>query len=216
MSTEYLLHMALIVVVSYLLGSIPTAYIVGRIQNINIFEHGSGNMGATNVNRILGPRWGLFVLFVDMLKAIIAIVISHQIKSPSASLEAATSVAGIAVVIGHNWSLFASLITGGIRGGKGAATAFGTLLMVAPIQIWLGMVVIGVIIVTRTRYVSLAVLTMITIAALWMTVLIFQEALTADLLAYIWILVALIMWRFRDNIQRLLTGTERRLGEPAV
>jgi glycerol-3-phosphate acyltransferase PlsY len=216
MSSEYLLNMAVIVVISYLLGSIPTAYIVGRMQNVNIFEHGSGNMGATNVNRVLGARWGMFVLFVDMLKAIFAIVIAQQIKSPSASFEAATSVASIAVVIGHNWSLFASIITGSIRGGKGAATAFGTLLMVAPIQIWLGMVIIGAIIITRTRYVSLAVLTMISIAAVWMTVLISQEALTSDLLAYIWILVALIMWRFRDNIQRLLTGTERRLGEPAV
>lgn len=216
MSTEYLLHMAIIVIISYLLGSFPTAYIVGRMQQVNIFEQGSGNMGATNVNRVLGPRWGLFVLFVDMMKAILAIVIAHQIKSPSASLEAATSVAGIAVVVGHNWSLFASIITGGIRGGKGAATAFGTLLMVAPIQIWLAMVIIGVLIVSRTRYVSLAVLTMISIAAVWMTVLISQELLTADLLAYIWILVALIMWRFRDNIQRLIAGNERRLGEPAT
>ncbi len=215
MSTDYLLHMVVIIVISYLLGSIPTAYIVGRVKNVNIFELGSGNMGATNVNRILGARWGLFVLFVDMLKAMFAIVIAHQIKHPSASFEAATSVASIAVVVGHNWSLFASLITGGIRGGKGAATAFGTLLMVAPIQIWLFMVVVGFIIVKRTRYVSLAVLTMISIAAVWMTILISQDLLKADLLAYIWILVALVMWRFRDNIQRLLTGKERRLGETA-
>lgn len=215
MIDQYLAHMILIVVISYLFGSIPTAYIVAKFHNIDIFQVGSGNMGATNVTRTLGNRWGLFVLFIDVLKAVAAIIIAQQIKHPSASIAAATSVASIAVIVGHNWSLFATILTGTLRGGKGAATAFGTLLMIAPIQIWVGMVVVGAFIIARTRYVSLAVLTMITIAVLWMTILVLQRQFDPVVILYVWSLGALIAWRFRDNIQRLLSGTERRLGDRA-
>jgi glycerol-3-phosphate acyltransferase PlsY len=213
MTHDYILTMILIAVISYLLGSFPTAYLVAKLHGINIFDVGSGNMGATNVTRVFGNRWGIFVLAVDVAKAIVAIAIAQQIKPEDASIAAATSVASVAVIIGHNWSLFASILTGHIRGGKGAATAFGTLLMVAPLQIWVGMVIAGIIIITRTRYVSLAVLSMITIAVIWMTVLIAQNHLDSEVLGYAWGLGLLIMWRFRDNIQRLLTGTERRLGD---
>lgn len=213
MTNDYILTMLFIAGISYVLGSLPTAYLVARLHGINIFEVGSGNMGATNVTRIFGNKWGIFVLAVDVAKAMVAIFIAQRIKPEDASMAAATSVASVAVIIGHNWSLFISILTGRIRGGKGAATAFGTLLMVAPLQIWVGMVIAGVIIITRTRYVSLAVLTMIMIAVIWMTVLIAQQHLDSEILIYAWALGLLIAWRFRDNIKRLLTGTERRLGE---
>ncbi len=213
MTNDYILTMLFIASISYVLGSLPTAYLVARLHGINIFEVGSGNMGATNVTRIFGNKWGIFVLAVDVAKAMVAIFIAQRIKPEDASMAAATSVASVAVIIGHNWSLFISILTGRIRGGKGAATAFGTLLMVAPLQIWVGMVIAGVIIITRTRYVSLAVLTMIMIAVIWMTVLIAQQHLDSEILIYAWALGLLIAWRFRDNIKRLLTGTERRLGE---
>ncbi|MFW5691809.1 MAG: glycerol-3-phosphate acyltransferase [Chloroflexota bacterium] len=213
MINEYNLHMLLIVIISYLLGSIPTAFLVAKTHRIDIFAVGSGNMGATNVSRVLGYKWGLFVLFVDVMKAVVAIFIAQQIKPPTGSIASATTVASISVIIGHNWSLFASMLTGTLRGGKGAATAFGTLFMIAPIQVWLGMVVVGGFIIARTRYVSLAVLTMIAIAVLWITVLTLQQQLDAIVIVYAWALGALIALRFRENIKRLLTGTERRLGE---
>lgn len=213
--SEYNLHMLLIVVVSYLLGSMPTAYLVGKANGVDIFTVGSGNMGATNVTRALGPRWGLVVLAIDVAKAVVAVMIAQAIKPAEASLTSATVVSALSVIIGHNWSLFATLLTGTLRGGKGAATAFGTLLVIAPIQVWIGMVVVGGVIIARTRYVSLAVLTMISIAVLWMTVLTIQQQQEAIIVVYAWSLAGLIALRFRENIQRLLSGTERRLGERA-
>jgi acyl phosphate:glycerol-3-phosphate acyltransferase len=213
MINDYNLHMLLIIIISYLLGSIPTAYLVAKANRVDIFQVGSGNMGATNVTRALGFKWGLFVLAVDILKAIVAILIAQQIKPATGSIAAATTVASIAVIAGHNWSLFATLITGTLRGGKGAATAFGTLFMIAPIQIWIAMVIAGLLVVARTRYVSLGVLTAITIAVLWMTVLTFQQILEPIVIVYAWALAGLILLRFRENIKRLLSGTERRLGE---
>lgn len=213
MINDYNLHMLLIIIISYLLGSIPTAYLEAKANRVDIFQVGSGNMGATNVTRALGFKWGLFVLAVDILKAIVAILIAQQIKPATGSIAAATTVASIAVIAGHNWSLFATLITGTLRGGKGAATAFGTLFMIAPIQIWIAMVIAGLLVVARTRYVSLGVLTAITIAVLWMTVLTFQQILEPIVIVYAWALAGLILLRFRENIKRLLSGTERRLGE---
>ncbi len=208
---DYLTSMLMIVIFSYLLGSIPTAYIVARLKNINIFEVGSGNMGATNVVRALGPRWGVGVLLFDVFKGVIAITIARMLLPDSKG--AATTVSAIVVVIGHNWSLFAALITGTLRGGKGAATAFGTLLMIAPVQVIVGMAVLGGLVVARTRYVSLGVLLAFALATVWMTILILQQKLEPDLMTYSWVLALMIMVRFRDNIQRLLAGTERRLGE---
>lgn len=211
MNIDYLFGMLVIVIISYLLGSTPTAYIIGRINGRNIFEVGSGNMGATNVTRALGWQWGLIVLAVDVLKAMLAIAIARLIKP--GSFESATTVASIGVIVGHNWSLFASLLTGTLRGGKGAATAFGTLLMIAPIPVWIGMAIVGSIVIIRTRYVSLAVLLMIGLAVLWITVLTLQQQFGGTMIIYSWVLAGLIAWRFRENIHRLMTGTERRLGE---
>lgn len=208
---DYLTAMLFIVIFSYLLGSIPTAYIVARLKNINIFEVGSGNMGATNVVRSLGPRWGAGVLLFDVLKGVIAITLARYLLPDSKG--AATTISAIVVVIGHNWSLFAALVTGTLRGGKGAATAFGTLLMIAPVQVIVGMTVLGGLVVARTRYVSLGVLLAFALATVWMTILILQQKLEPDFMTYCWVLALMIMVRFRDNIQRLLAGTERRLGE---
>jgi acyl phosphate:glycerol-3-phosphate acyltransferase len=210
---DYLTAMLIIVMLSYLLGSIPTAYIVARLKNINIFEVGSGNMGATNVVRALGPRWGIGVLLFDVLKGVIAITLARYLLPDSKG--AATTVSAIVVVIGHNWSLFAAIVTGTLRGGKGAATAFGTLLMIAPVQVILGMAVLGGLVVARTRLVSLGVLLAFALATVWMTVLILQQKLEPDLMTYSWVLALMIIVRFRDNIQRLIAGTERRLGERA-
>lgn len=203
----------LIVVISYLLGSFPTAYVVAKLRNINIFEFGSGNMGATNVIRAMGLAWGLFVWFFDSSKAIIAILIAVQILPENRAL--ATVIAALCAITGHNWSLFAALITGTIRGGKGAATAFGTLLMIVPLHVIAAMLVVGGFIIALTRYVSLAVLLMFALATIWMIVLVTQAEIPWEYAIYSLLLALLILVRFRGNIQRLLAGTERRLGESA-
>lgn len=209
--TEFNFEILLVVIVSYLLGSIPTAYLVGKLNNINIFAVGSGNMGATNVSRALGVKWGMLVLAVDALKGILAIVIS-KILAPDLGMIAIT-LAAIVVIIGHNWSLFATMLTGTLRGGKGAATAFGTLLMIAPYYVIIGTVFIGGFILARTRYVSLAVLTMVAIAVIWLTILALQHTVDSMVIFYCWALSILIIVRFRENIQRLAEGKERRFGD---
>ncbi len=211
---EYHLDALLVVIISYLLGSVPTAYLVGRMKNIDIFAVGSGNMGATNVGRTLGTGWGLFVWFCDSAKGIMAILIARQIM-PAGSIAASTTIAGVAVIIGHNWSLFATLLTGTLRGGKGAATALGTLIIIAPIYVVVATALLGGLIIARTRYVSLGVLTTFAIAMAWIIVLILQQRMAAEFTFYSLSVIALLMYRFKDNIQRLLSGTERRLGDRA-
>lgn len=207
------LQVILVVMTSYLLGSLPTAYLIGRLHKVNIFEVGSGNMGTTNVLRALGLGWGLFVFFVDAIKGVLAILLAHAIM-PDARTTA-TIIAAICVVVGHNWSLFVTILTGALRGGKGAATAFGTVLMIAPFQLIAAVCVVGAVVIALTRYVSLGVLVMLALAALWMFVLISQSAIAWEYAIYVLGVALLILWRFRGNIQRLISGTERRIGERA-
>jgi acyl phosphate:glycerol-3-phosphate acyltransferase len=211
--TDYHFRALFVVVVCYLLGSIPTAYLIGRLKKIDIFAVGSGNMGATNVSRTLGTGWGLFVWFCDSLKGILAILLARLLMPDSTA--AATTIAAISVIVGHNWSLFATLLTGTLRGGKGAATALGTMIIIAPIYVVVATTVLGGLIVARTRYVSLGVLTTFALAMLWIMVRIVQRQEPWEYIFYSLSVVALLLLRFRENIQRLLAGTERRLGERA-
>jgi len=204
-----------VVILSYLLGAIPFAYIVARLNGINIFEVGSGNMGTTNVIRAVGPVKGIGVLLLDLLKGVVAILIARYVLQPYA--DTATVLAAIASIIGHNWSVFAWMVTGKLRGGKGAATAIGTFLMIAPIWLTVTMLAVGSAILVRTRYMSLAVLVMVCIAAPTLLILSVVPAspLNENHLVYTLMLTGVIFYRFRDNIQRLRAGNERRVGERA-
>ncbi len=202
----------------YVLGSFPTAYIIGRINKINIFEVGSGNMGANNVTRALGMKWGGLVWAIDSGKGILAVLIARLIMPDD--VISASVVGAIAVVIGHNWSLLAALVTGTLRGGKGAATAGGTwIIMIAP---YLGYVVVITLmlwgaIVLLTRYVSLAVLVSVAIGTVWVLYLISQGTSNVPqaYMYYVVLVAVMIYIRHWKNIQSLLTGKERRLGESA-
>ena len=212
--TGEIARIVLVVVISYLLGSFPTAYLVGRLRNVNIFEIGSGNMGATNVIRATGGiGWGLLVWFFDSTKGIIAMLIAAHIIPSNAA--AASVLAAIVAIVGHNWSLFATLVTGTLRGGKGAATAFGTLFLIVPLHVIAAMLVLCGFIIALTRYVSLGVLMMFGLAVIWILVLISEHVIPAEYILYTLAITSLILIRFRENIQRILAGTERRLGENA-
>ena len=129
-------NVLLVIVLSYAIGAFPSAYLIGRLNGINIFELGSGNMGATNVLRTLGWRWALTVFVLDVGKGILAVNLSARLADPAMlSATSAGVISAVAVVVGHNWSLFASLLTGTIRGGKGAATAAGTWLILLPLGV---------------------------------------------------------------------------------
>ncbi len=203
-----------VLTIAYVIGSIPTAYLVGRLRGINIFEVGSGNMGATNIVRATGRiGWGALVWFFDSSKSVIAVLIGLRLMPHELIL--ATVLTSIGAMVGHNWSVWVAIITGKLRGGKGAAAAFGTLLVVAPFQVIAGMLIFGGMLIALTRYVSLSVLSMFALAFVWLSVLILQHLFPVEYLAYVLSVTFLLLVRFRDNIERLLAGTERRLGDRA-
>ncbi len=228
-----ILQLLFIILVGYLIGSIPSAYFVTLIvKRINIFEVGSGNMGGTNVARTLGMRWGIFTSFLDAIKGFVAVVIAQYLMTTPIMLVPAMSVglpvdllvpsmvAGLAAVAGHNWSLFATLLFAyyqkkfEIRGGKGAATAFGTMLAILPIFPNVLLLVVGISIALLTRFASLSVLVSFSTAFIWVIGWsLLTEAVSTYYILYVVLLAVLIVWRFRENIERLLSGTERRLGE---
>ena len=212
-----------IIVSSYLIGSFPTAYFVGRARNVNIFEVGSGNMGGTNVARAVGKGWAIFTGLVDVAKGVFAVWLARDLILPE-QIGVATSVSATCVVVGHNWSLFATLLTASIkegklrlivRGGKGAATAFGAMLMIQPFQILVAAAIAGAVI-ARTRYVSLGVLIGFAVANLWLILLVGAEVQKPVLLLYAIALTVMIPLRHWGNVQRLMAGTERRVGERAT
>ncbi len=213
----------LIILSSYLIGSFPTAYFVGKVKNVNIFEVGSGNMGGTNVARAVGKGWAIFTGLIDVLKGILAVLLARDLILP-AQIGVATSVSATCVVVGHNWSLFATVLTASIkegklklivRGGKGAATAFGAMLMIQPFQILVA-ATIGLAVIARTRYVSLGVLIGFAVANIWLILLVGAEFQKPILLLYAVALTVMIPLRHWSNVQRLVAGTERRLGERAT
>ena len=213
----------LTIVASYLIGSFPTAYFLGKLKNINIFEHGSGSMGGTNVARTMGKGWAIMTVIADVAKGIFAVWLARDVILPE-QVGVATSVSATCVVVGHNWSLFATVLTASIkegklklivRGGKGAATAFGAMLMIQPFQILVAGC-IAIAIVARTRYVSLGVLIGFAVANFWLILLVGAEFQKPILLLYAIALSLMLLLRHRGNVQRLLAGTERRLGEQAT
>ena len=180
-------------------------------------------MGGTNVARTMGKGWAILTICADIAKGVFAVWLARDMILPE-QIGVATSVAATCVVVGHNWSLFATVLTASIkegklklivRGGKGAATAFGAMLMIQPFQILVAGV-IGIAVIARTRYVSLGVLIGFAIANLWLILLVGAEFQKPILLLYAVALSVMLLLRHRGNVQRLLAGTERRLGEPAT
>lgn len=202
----------LVIVIGYVIGSFPTAYLVARTRGVDIFAVGSGNMGATNVTRAVGMRYGLLVWLIDGVKGILAILLARLIVPDYQTT--ASVLAAVSAVAGHNWSLLATLLTGSIRGGKGAATAMGTFLLLAPTLLVALVLAVAMTIVLLTRYVSLGVLTAVAVAGIAFLVLVMAGWMDPVYTVYLlagW----MVFVRHRGNIVRLLAGTERRLGERA-
>ncbi|MFQ6617929.1 MAG: glycerol-3-phosphate 1-O-acyltransferase PlsY, partial [Fidelibacterota bacterium] len=148
-----MLSLILIVISGYLVGSIPTSIIAGKLlRGIDIRKHGSGNAGATNVFRVLGPKPGIAVMLIDIGKGVLATLVISSIRVDPVPLSAALVqiIAGLSAVSGHIWTIFARF-----RGGKGVGTAAGMVFSLFPIAalICLG---VFVVIVISTRYVSIA------------------------------------------------------------
>lgn len=199
------MKLVLVIIISYLLGSIPVGYIVSRfISGLDIRKHGSGNTGATNVFRVLGLKAGLLTAIGDIGKAIIAIkIVESIILEPYWGLELRTIllISGIIVIFGHNWSIFL-----GFDGGKGVATTVGVLLTLLPYSLLI-LVAIWVLLVYFTRYVSLAsIVSGITIPIL---MILFKEP--SEYIFFGIIAAIFVIYRHRSNIQRLLKGKENQI-----
>jgi len=207
-----LVSVVLIIVAGYLIGSFPTAYLVARTRGVDIFTVGSGNMGATNVTRALGWRYGLLVWAWDGIKGVVVVLLARALVPDDRT--AASVIGAVAVVAGHNWSFLATIITGSIRGGKGAATAMGTFLLLAPTFIVALTLGLAAAVILLTRFVSLAVLTAVAAGAVAILIMVIVGSL--DPVYTVYLLVAyMIFWRHRSNIYSLIQGRERRLGERA-
>jgi glycerol-3-phosphate acyltransferase PlsY len=201
-----MIELAAVVIGSYLIGSIPSGLVVGRLRRIDVREYGSGNIGTTNVVRTLGARYGAVVLIADVLKGAIAVILARYIIGSAISEMAA----GLAAVAGHDWSLFLKF-----RGGRGVATSLGGLLpmaMPAPLSGIIGLAIF-VLVILASRYVSLASIVGSVSAVVVMAVFLGLDRVPWQYLVYIAVVVALIIYQHRDNISRLLSGTESKFGQ---
>lgn len=191
--------LALWLLAAYALGATPTAYLAGRMaRGIDLREHGSKNLGATNVYRVLGWGWAIPVALIDIAKGALPVALF----APRAGNGPWVPVAlGMAAVLGHIFSPYV-----GFRGGKGVATAAGMFLALAPLAVAIALPLWGVCL-WATGYVSLS--SILAAAAFPLLVHLTHPGATATLWASI-ALAALIVFSHRANIARLLKGTESR------
>jgi len=196
---------AAVIVGSYLIGGLPFAYIVGRVAfKRDIREHGSGNVGATNVFRVFGPVPAAVVLVTDAVKGFAPVAIAALVGDPS-SVDWLMVVSAMAAILGHSYSPYL-----GFSGGKGVATAAGALLRLTPISVAI-LVVVFAVIVVLTRIVSIG---SVTIALGYpITVAVFYGDRPV-LLIFSVVAVALVLWRHRSNIRRIARGEEKRIVPP--
>jgi len=205
-----MINLLIMILLSYLVGSIPTAIITGKIlQGIDIRQHGSGNAGATNVFRVLGWKAGLFVLFFDMGKGLIATVLIYKLAVTPDLLDpvALKIIAGLSAVFGHIWTVFASF-----QGGKGVGTGAGMLLGLFPQAVGVA-VLVFIIVVTVSRYVSLgSILASLTIPIyLLFDVFVLKAFVHPALMILALLIPLLIIFTHRSNIQRLIKGEENKI-----
>lgn len=189
-----------------MMGALPTALLLGRYKGIDIRKQGSGNVGATNAFRVLGPKMGATCLVVDMLKGgLPTLLLPAMLGNPHPGFAWGF---GIAAIAGHMFSPFLNF-----KGGKGVATSLGVVLAIAPFPLLI-VFAIGIIMIGSTGYVSLASIT----GSLALPILIYllgthneparQFGLSVIITA---ILGLLIIWKHRSNIGRLLAGTENKI-----
>jgi glycerol-3-phosphate acyltransferase PlsY len=204
-----MLTLAVVVIGSYLLGSIPFGYLAGRIAGIDIRTCGSGNVGATNVMRTLGRGYGYPVFAGDFLKGFgsvkMSILIATRVQPEWNSSEMFGIVAAISSVLGHSFPVWLRF-----NGGKGVATSAGALFALAPIAALVG-VAIWILTFWLTRYVSVASIAAATALPLIILITTWLSRTTGKLLFYSSVcLAAVVICRHRSNLSRLMRGTEPR------
>lgn len=186
-------------VLAFLIGSVPTAYWYAKyVHHLDIRQHGSGNIGATNSLRVLGKKAGIIVLFIDMLKGLIPVLIAGKLGFTPENIL----LTGVFSVLGHLFSPFV-----GFKGGKGIATGFGVILAFSPWAALISIAVFGIVLYF-SRYVSLG--SVCGVLAFWVYTC-FQAGNSPKMLIIATVLTALLIISHRKNLARLLNGTENRL-----
>ncbi|MEI6713598.1 MAG: glycerol-3-phosphate 1-O-acyltransferase PlsY [Verrucomicrobiota bacterium] len=231
-----LLTLALILIPAYLVGSIPFGLIVGRLKGIDIRQHGSGNIGATNVWRTLGPKWGGTTFLLDAGKGFLAVRLASELAMarvtlpvPDDYLAYAEAFAGLACIIGHSFPVWLRF-----SGGKGVATSLGVILSIMPPIASLIVLVVWVLVFAISRYVSLASIAAAVSLPATMAILYYNQWRSSHsgirisvidapnsisgidspvTLAFASAAAFLVIRRHRDNIKRLIAGTENRFGK---
>lgn len=194
------------ILISYLVGSVPTAYIYGRlVKNIDIRQHGSGNVGATNVFRVFGRGPGILVLLLDILKGVISVTVVGDFLGLNSVVD--RILLAVAVVCGHNWTVFLKF-----KGGKGIATSLGVLIgltlkiaMIRPVLLFT--LIIFLTCLFATGYVSLSSI----VASVALPVIMILTNQTVEIVALGIIFCIFVVFRHRPNIKRLFSGQEPRV-----
>ena len=195
------MKIALIILGCYLLGSIPFGYIAGKLfKKIDIRELGSGNIGATNVFRLLGPSLASLVLIGDIGKGIFSIYLVQYFNIDNLLI---LTIAGLAVICGHDWSLFL-----GFKGGKGIATTFGVIFALNPIISILA-IVVWVVVMIITRYASLS--SILAVISIMIFTILFKQPY--EYIIFSAIIILLSIFKHKENIKRLRSGNERKIGK---
>jgi glycerol-3-phosphate acyltransferase PlsY len=212
-----MLSLAVILLLSYLVGSIPGSVWIGKLlYGLDVRSHGSGNAGATNVFRVLGWKAGMLATTVDVGKGLLAagLIASIRLDTLPSGVEVweietvVRMMAGIAAILGHMYPLWA-----GFRGGKGVNTSAGVLFALTPITMWITLAVF-VVVLLSSRYVSLASLSAVVAfpSAIAIRRYVFGiDSLDPSLLILSIVMALAIILAHRQNIHRLMNGTERRI-----
>lgn len=214
-----MLQLGLVIVLSYLVGSIPTSLILSKaVRGVDIRKYGSGNAGGTNITRVFGWQLGSVVMVLDGIKGLIATQLIARLmfgpipfnnRTPFEDFTVIQIIAGSAAVVGHIWTAFA-----GFRGGKGMATATGMMVGIAPIELGVSLAVFTAVFLI-SRYVSLSSLSAAT--AFPLTMFVRANVFHANIEGYHTIIflatgvVVLLAFTHRKNIKRLIEGTEKKL-----
>ncbi|MFW6126024.1 MAG: glycerol-3-phosphate 1-O-acyltransferase PlsY [Chloroflexota bacterium] len=199
-----------VVLLGYLIGAIPCGVLAGRLtRRIDVRDYGSGGMGMTNVQRTLGAKAAGFVFVADLLKGAAAVGASWGIFAAFRPdlLTWSLMAGGAAAVIGHNWPVYV-----GFRGGRGVSTSFGALLVIS----WpVALIAVGIfiLVVALSRYVSLGSILAGLAMVLTMIVFVLFNLEPFAYLVFGLVVVTTVVIRHRGNIKRLLSGTERKLGQ---
>ena len=192
----------LIIIMSYLLGSIPFGYITTKlIKKEDVRNFGSGNIGATNVSRVLGAKYGVLVALLDIFKGFTAVWLAQLLLS-SAMGSYIPLLAGLFAILGHDYTIFLNF-----SGGKGVATTLGVILKLFPL-ILISATLIWIIIVYIKRYVSLA--SILSASSIPILAFIFDKSNISIL--FTGFMALLIIFTHRSNIKRLLNGEENQIG----